>query len=77
EYFSTTNSHFADPIIGVDSNGDGSVMEFTLSANYKTGGLTFIPEFRIDKTSEDSYVSDSGEAKSLLPSINLAAVYKF
>ena len=77
EYFSTTNSHFADPIIGVDSNGDGSVMEFTLSANYKTGGLTFIPEFRIDKTSEDSYVSNSGEAKNLLPSINLAAVYKF
>lgn len=77
EYFSTTNSHFASPIIGVDANGDGSVMEFTFSANYKTGGLTFIPEFRIDKTSEDSYVTDSGEPKNLLPSINLAAVYKF
>lgn len=77
EYFSTTNSHFASPIIGLDADGDGDVMAFTLSANYKTGGLTFIPEFRIDKTSEDSFVSDSGEAKSVLPSINLAAVYKF
>lgn len=77
EYFSTKNSHFASPIIGLDADGDGSVMEFTLSANYKTGGLTFIPEFRIDKTSEDSFVSDNGEAKSLLPSINIAAVYKF
>jgi len=77
EYFSTTNSHFASPIIGVDANGDGSVMEFTLSGNYKTGGLTFIPEFRIDMTSEDSFVSDSGSASSMLPSINLAAVYKF
>ena len=77
EYFSTTNSHFADPIIGVNADGDGSVMEFTFSANYKTGGLTFIPEFRIDKTSEDSFVSESGSAKSVLPSINLAAVYKF
>ena len=62
--------------IARDRDGDGDVMEFTLSANYKTGGLTFIPEFRIDKTSEDSFVND-GEAKSLLPSINLAAVYKF
>lgn len=76
EYFSTKNSHFASPIIGLDANGDGDVMAFTLSANYKTGGLTFIPEFRIDKTSEDSFVHD-GEAKSLLPSITLAAVYKF
>jgi len=76
EYFSTTNSHFASPIIGLDADGDGDVMAFTLSANYKTGGLTFIPEIRIDKTSEDSFVND-GEAKNLLPSINLAAVYKF
>jgi len=76
EYFSTKNNHFASPIIGVDVDGDGSVMEFTLSGNYKTGGLTFIPEFRIDMTSEDSYVQD-GKAGSILPSLNLAAVYKF
>ncbi|HEY3430590.1 MAG TPA: outer membrane beta-barrel protein [Cyclobacteriaceae bacterium] len=77
EYFSTKNNHFASPIIGLNADGDGSVTEFTLSANYKTGGLTFIPEFRIDKTSEDSFVNHDGEAKSLLPSFNLAAVYKF
>lgn len=76
EYFSTKNNHFASPIFGVDADGDGSVMEFTLSGNYKTGGLTFIPEFRIDMTSEDSYVQD-GKAGSVLPSLNLAAVYKF
>lgn len=77
EYFSTKNSHFASPIIGLDADGDGDVMEFTLSANYKTGGFTFIPEFRIDKTSEDSFSNNDGEAKNILPSINLAAVYKF
>jgi len=77
EYFSTTNSHFASPIIGLDADGDGDVMAFTLSANYKTGGLTFIPELRIDKTSEDSFINNDGDAKNLLPSINLAAVYKF
>jgi hypothetical protein len=53
-------------------------VEVTLSANYKVGGLTFIPEFRIDSTSEDSFFK-AGEAEptSMLASINLAAVYKF
>lgn len=77
EYFSTENSHFTSPIIGLDTNGNGSVTEFTLSGNYRTGGLTFIPEFRIDKTSEDSFINNDGEAKTILPSFNLAAIYKF
>ncbi len=78
EYFSIKNNHL--DIIGLNTEGDGSVMEFTLSGNYKVGGLTFIPEFRIDKTSEDSFykVKDGvAEAKSLMPTLNLAAVYKF
>lgn len=78
EYFSIKNYHL--DIIGLDSEGDGNVMEFTLSGNYKVGGLTFIPEFRIDKTSEDSFFTikdGTTEAKSLLPTLNLAAVYKF
>jgi hypothetical protein len=76
EYFSIKNNHLS--IIGLDSNGDGDVMEFTLSGNYKVGGLTFIPEFRIDKTSEDSFFEGSiTNMKSVLPSMNLAAVYKF
>ncbi|MBL7874287.1 MAG: porin [Cyclobacteriaceae bacterium] len=74
EYFQIKNNHLE--IIGLDSNGDGSVMEFTLSGNYKVGGLTFIPEFRIDKTSEDSFFEGS-TVKSVMPSLNLAAVYKF
>jgi hypothetical protein len=75
EYFSVTNGHLG--IIGMDANGDGSVMEFTLSGNYKVGGLTFIPEFRIDTTSEDSFVDADGAATNMMPSLNLAAVYKF
>ena len=81
EYFSITNGHLTNSsgssIIGLDDNGDGNVMAFTLSANYKTGGLTFIPEIRVDKTSEDSFINNDGDAKNILPSINLAAVYKF
>ncbi|MEO5976356.1 MAG: outer membrane beta-barrel protein [Chryseolinea sp.] len=82
EYFSMSNNHLG-PIFGLDSNGDGNVMEFTLSGNYKVGGLTFIPEVRVDVTSEDSFYKKTdvltlaGKGKTLLPTANLAAVYKF
>ncbi len=78
EYFSVKNNHLS--IFGLDGNGDGNVMAFTLSGNYNVGGLTFIPEVRIDKTSEDSFVkyeNNVAEPKSLMPSLTLAAVYKF
>ncbi|MBN8578670.1 MAG: porin [Cytophagales bacterium] len=78
EYFAIKNYHL--PLFGLDSDGNGSVMEFTLSGNYKVGGLTFIPELRIDKTKENSFYKgfDSGNVnKTLLPTLNLAAVYKF
>lgn len=74
EYFSVKNGHLG--IFGTDAEGNGSVMEFTLSGNYKIGGLTFIPEVRVDKTSEDSFYVGT-ETKSLMPSLTLAAVYKF
>lgn len=76
EYFSTKNNHFASPIIGVNTDGAGSVTEFTLSGNYKVGGLTFIPEFRIDMTSEDSFLKGT-EMTNMLPSLTFAAIYKF
>jgi hypothetical protein len=78
EYFSVKNGHLG--IFGLDNNGDGNVMAFTLSGNYKAGGLTIIPEVRIDKTSEDSFIkykNNVAEPKDLMPSLTLAAVYKF
>jgi hypothetical protein len=82
EYFSVTNGHLG--VFGTDKQdalgnqiGKGSVTEFTLSGNYKAGGLTFIPEFRIDMTSEDSFVDADGKETNMLPSLSLAAVYKF
>jgi hypothetical protein len=86
EYFSMSNNHLTvggSPIFGTDTSGDGNVMEFTLSGNYKVGGLTFIPEVRVDVTSEDSFYKKTdvldlaGNGKTLLPTANLAAVYKF
>lgn len=76
EYFSIKNTHITPTPIALDA-GDGSVIALTLSGNYKVGGLTIIPEVRVDKTSEDSYTNKEGEAKDLMPSLTLAAVYKF
>ncbi len=83
EYFAITNSHLR--IFGLDTDGDGNVMAFTLSGNYKVGGFTFIPEFRIDITSEDSFFQtddvDGGfiaaPTETMMPTVNMAAVYKF
>jgi hypothetical protein len=75
------NNHLST-LFALDDNGDGSVTEFTLSGNYKLGGLTIIPEFRVDMTSEDSFLQKSDlktltPDKSLFPTVNVAAVYKF
>jgi hypothetical protein len=75
EYLGVKGNHLQ--IFGRDSDGDGSVIEYTLSGNYTVGNLTFIPEFRIDMTSEDSFVSADNKATNVMPSLNLAAVYKF
>jgi hypothetical protein len=75
EYFGVTKGHLE--IFTPDDKGDASVTEFTLSANYKVGGLTFIPEFRVDMTSEDSFLDKDGKPTDMMPSLSLAAVYKF
>jgi hypothetical protein len=75
EYFTVKKNHL-DGIIGL-KDGDGSVTAFTLSANYKTGPLTIIPEFRLDKTSEDFFLDKDYNSKDMLSSFTVAAVYKF
>ncbi|GLR17814.1 outer membrane beta-barrel protein [Portibacter lacus] len=70
--------YFADS--GVEVIGtDESVIDLTLSANYKVGNLTIIPEFRIDLYSNDAVVLDvdAGEVGNSLASFLLAAVYAF
>jgi len=76
EYFKVTNNYITP--IGLNSDGDGGVVDLTLTANYKVNGLTIIPEFRIDSTSEDSYQKKDSDAYSkTLSTFTLAAVYKF
>jgi hypothetical protein len=75
EHFIIKKDHL--DIIGLDENGNGSVTALTLSANYKVGGLTIIPELRVDSTSEKSFFDKNSKEKSSLSSVALAAVYKF
>jgi hypothetical protein len=75
EYLGVTNGHLG--IFNLDADGKGSIMEYTLSGNYTVGNLTFIPEFRIDMTSEDSFRNADNKMTNMMPSLNFAAVYKF
>ncbi|HEY9005726.1 MAG TPA: outer membrane beta-barrel protein [Ohtaekwangia sp.] len=77
EYFSITKNHLLASPISTNAAGNGNVIEATLSGNYKVGGLTFIPEFRIDKMSEDFFLDSNGKSKDLMATLTMAAVYKF
>ncbi len=76
EYFKV-NKFYLPATIGLDAKGNGSVTAITLSGNYKTGGLTIIPELRLDNASEDSFQDADYKATKQLITANLAAVYKF
>ncbi len=75
EHFTIKKGHL--DIIELDDEDNGSVTALTLSANYKVGGLTIIPEFRMDMTSEDNFTDKNNELQKSLSSFTLAAVYAF
>jgi hypothetical protein len=75
EYFAVKRGHVS--AFSVDNQLDGNVIALTLSGNIKVGGLTIIPEIRMDKTSEDSFAKKDGEPTDMMTSLTLAAVYKF
>jgi hypothetical protein len=54
-----------------------SVTAFTLSANLKSGGLTFIPEFRMDSGSADMFADSDLAATKSASQVSLAVVYGF
>ena len=55
----------------------GSIFATTLSAIFKTGGFTFIPEFRIDNASQEVFIDKNGAGKKSAGNFLLAAVYSF
>ena len=54
-----------------------SVFETTLSANFKVGGLTIIPELRLDNAKEEAFVKRDGSTQKSTVTGLVAAVYKF
>ncbi|WP_103867494.1 porin [Aquimarina sp. I32.4] len=76
EYFSVYNGGLIN-VIGLDTEGDGDVIATTLTGNYTIGNLTLKPEFRLDTTSENSFIDSDGEATKNLFSFVFGTVYKF
>ena len=77
EYFADENEDLENQIVG---GKDENVIDVTLSANYKIGNLTIIPEVRLDKFSSDMVYPDGFDltkTQDNLTSFLLAAVYSF
>ncbi|HUM66165.1 MAG TPA: outer membrane beta-barrel protein [Chitinophagaceae bacterium] len=55
----------------------GSIFSTTLSANFKKGGFTFIPEIRFDNGSENIFVDKDGSASKSMGNFLFAAIYSF
>jgi hypothetical protein len=73
EYFKIKKNGYT----GVPSAGT-SVMAYTLTANIKSGPLTFIPEVRLDNMSKNDYFTDNKHLPTKTASqFVLAAVYAF
>ena len=75
EYFSEYN--FALGAIGLDTEGDGSVIAATLTGSYEIGNLILKPELRLDSASEDTFFDNDLELTKSLSSFVIGAIYKF
>ncbi|GAO41153.1 porin [Flavihumibacter petaseus] len=75
EYFSDKNQ-FKIPVPSTATEG-AKVFAATLSANFKAGGFTFIPEFRLDNGSQEIFVDGDGAPKKSTASLLFAAIYSF
>lgn len=53
------------------------VFESTLSLNFKVGGLTIIPELRLDSGKEEMFIKSDGSTQKGTVTGLVAAVYKF
>ena len=76
EYFAETDGGVG-AIGGYNEDGDGSVFAFTLTGSYTVGDLIIKPEFRLDSTSEDTFLDRDLDPTSSLSSFLVAAIYKF
>lgn len=75
EYFSSKNVVGGLTLSGVAPKE--SVIAATLTANFKAGGLTFIPEVRMDNGSAMQFFKENGAATKSASQATLAVVYAF
>jgi len=75
EYFSAKSGNTAATYSGVVPGE--SVTALTVTANIKSGPLTFIPEFRFDNGSKNMFSDSNGLATKSATQIGAAAVYAF
>ncbi len=73
EYFKTKKNGG----VGYGPIADEDVKALTISANLKSGGLTFIPEFRFDNASVNSFMKESGALTKSASQFSFAVVYAF
>jgi hypothetical protein len=61
------------------NSGDDTITALTLTANLKSGGLNFIPEFRLDnaKTNTFGFIDANGAATKSATQFSMAVVYAF
>ena len=71
EYFSDNNE------LKLPMPGGCNMFATTLSANFKKGGFTFIPEIRFDRSSENIFVDKDGAATKSMGNFLVAAIYSF
>lgn len=55
----------------------GSIWAFTLSADYKIGALTLVPEFRLDHATEALFTHKQDQGTKNSPNVLMAAIYTF
>ena len=60
-----------------EGSGDTSFTAFTLSANLKAGGLTIIPELRLDNASDEVFVDSDLLATKNAAQFAVGVVYGF
>lgn len=59
------------------SSGESNVLATTLSANFKTGGFIFIPEFRLDNSNKEIFTAKNLVPKKTASNFLIAAIYSF
>ena len=75
EYFKTKNGAYTSAAAPTPGN---SVTSFTLTANIKSGPLTFIPEVRLDGMSKNNlFTNSNGVATKSASQVLVAAIYAF